>query len=71
MILYVIENAGIETKTLQFESLEDYNKFKHDFENLRFNAEMWPGRPLEVNVPYAKVSISKSAGPTTVEKVSH
>lgn len=65
LVLKNQDNTSI-TRTIQFESLEDLRKFEQDFEKVQRDANNWPSRPLEMQLPYLEVSITTRVVKETV-----
>jgi hypothetical protein len=57
LVLKNNDNTNI-TRTIQFESLEDLRKFEQDFQKVQEAGNMWPSRPLEMQIPYMEVSVT-------------
>lgn len=63
MKLIVIDREDTKVRTLQWENLEDFNKFIHDIESVQRDALVWPNKPLEMPLTYLTINVQQIKGP--------
>lgn len=57
-----------QKKIIQWENLEDFNKFIQDIDKVKRDSIMWPSVPLEIEATYLEVNVTRQTTPRTVEE---